>query len=109
MLPFRVSAYGTFKFSTCDGANWDTYLRIYKTLPDGSTESVRWDDLQRVAIQTTDQGPWFEDVWWVLVGAEGGCLVPQGADVVVRPIVERVHDRRPRLPLGGFNGWRRSR
>lgn len=67
---------------------------VIRTLPDGSTESVRWDDLQRVAIQTTDQGPGIEDVWWILFGAEGGCLVPQGADGT-QDLLEGMQERLP--------------
>lgn len=42
-------------------------------------ESVTWDDLQRVKILTTDQGPFIEDVFYVLFGTEDGCVVPHGA------------------------------
>ena len=50
--------------------------------PDGSTESMRWDQLAEVGILTTDEGPFQEDVFWMLLGADGrsGCAVPQGAD-----------------------------
>lgn len=47
--------------------------------PDGSVENVAWDDLQRVEIVTTDEGPFLMDVFWVLHGTETGCVVPQGA------------------------------
>jgi hypothetical protein len=47
--------------------------------PDGKTERVAWNDLQRVEIVTTDQGPFVPDVFWVLHGTESGCVVPQGA------------------------------
>ena len=47
--------------------------------PDGQTESVTWDDLKAVAIETTDEGPFSMDVFWLLVGEHGGCVVPQGA------------------------------
>ena len=50
--------------------------------PDGVQESIRWDDLAEVGIITTDEGPWFEDVYWILIGSDGksGCAVPQGAE-----------------------------
>jgi hypothetical protein len=50
--------------------------------PDGVREAVRWDDLAEVGIVTTDEGPWSEDVFWLLIGSDGrsGCAVPQGAD-----------------------------
>jgi hypothetical protein len=47
--------------------------------PDGAVESVAWDDLQGVIIETTDTGPFAPDVFWVLVGEHGGCVIPQGA------------------------------
>ncbi len=47
--------------------------------PDGAVETVRWDDLRAVYIETTDEGPLAPDVFWVLVGEAGGCTVPQGA------------------------------
>lgn len=57
--------------------------------PDGKVEKVDWDDLQRVEIVTTDEGPWNPDVFWVLHGSESGCLVPQGA-TGERELLERL-------------------
>ncbi len=50
--------------------------------PDGVQETVRWEDLAEVGIITTDEGPWSEDVFWLLIGSDGtsGCAVPQGAE-----------------------------
>ena len=50
--------------------------------PDGTQESVRWDDLVEVGIVTTDAGPWLEDVFWLLSASDGktGCAVPQEAE-----------------------------
>ena len=47
--------------------------------PDGEVESVTWQDLRGVLLETTDQGPFVPDVFWVLVGTESGCVIPQGA------------------------------
>lgn len=47
--------------------------------PDGITRLVRWDDLQAVFLQTTDEGPFVSDVWWILVDSDGQCLIPQEA------------------------------
>jgi hypothetical protein len=47
--------------------------------PDGKVERVNWDDLERVEILTTDAGPFAPDVFWVLLGSKGGCVIPQGA------------------------------
>ena len=53
--------------------------RIAVTRPDGETESVDWRDLRSVIIETTDEGPFVPDVFWVFVGANSECVVPQGA------------------------------
>ena len=47
---------------------------------DGRTEEIRWDDLREVGIITTDAGPYVDDVFWVLLGDEGGCVVPSEAE-----------------------------
>jgi hypothetical protein len=39
-------------------------------------ERVRWDDLVEIGIVTTDEGPFCEDLFWLLVAADGsGCVV----------------------------------
>lgn len=55
---------------------------VTRRMADGSTESVRWDELEEVFILTTDEGPFVEDVFWMLARGEGkgGCAVPQGAE-----------------------------
>jgi hypothetical protein len=55
---------------------------VTRRMVDGSTETVRWDELEEVWILTTDEGPFVEDVYWMLVAGEGkgGCAVPQGAE-----------------------------
>lgn len=47
--------------------------------PDGTVESVRWDDLQKVEVLTNSDGPLLPDVFWLLHGTEKGCCIPQGA------------------------------
>ena len=49
------------------------------TRPDKTVESVRWEDLESVELLTTDEGPFSPDVFWVLQGSTGGCVIPQGA------------------------------
>jgi hypothetical protein len=55
--------------------------RIACRRPSGDVESVDWDDLEFVIIETNDTGPWGADVWWMLGGrgGKGGCAIPQGA------------------------------
>lgn len=47
--------------------------------PDGRIEEVAWEELTKIEIQTTDQGPFVEDVFWILHGNDRGCVIPQGA------------------------------
>jgi hypothetical protein len=47
--------------------------------PEGKVEGVAWVDLQKVEVVTTADGPFSPDVFWVLHGSDGGCVVPQGA------------------------------
>jgi hypothetical protein len=59
------------------------------THPDGTSGTVAWDDLRRVEIVTTDEGPFLTDVFWVMHGSEAGCVVPQGA-TGERALLERL-------------------
>jgi hypothetical protein len=43
-------------------------------------QAVRWADLTAVLLETTDQGPFRNDVFWVLIGRAGRCVVPQEAE-----------------------------
>jgi hypothetical protein len=47
--------------------------------PDGKTERVGWDDLERVQIVSTSEGPSVPDTFWLLEGKVGGCAIPWGA------------------------------
>src|SRR4051812_8255089 len=49
------------------------------TTPDGEIQSVDWDDLQSVAIETNDLGPFVADVFWHLFGSKSKCIIPRGA------------------------------
>jgi hypothetical protein len=70
---------------------------VRRILADGQTEEVRWADLTEVSVVTTDEGPFAEDVFFVLVGVDGtGCLVPQGAPESAA-LLERIQE------LPGFN------
>jgi hypothetical protein len=66
----------------------------------GDDEKVAWDDLVGVDIVTTDEGPYAEDVFFVLHGKDGkGCVVPQEV-AAARSLLERLQ----RLP--GFDNGR---
>src|SRR4051794_5506732 len=50
---------------------------VTRKLSSHRVERVRWDELIEVAVMTTADGPWADDVFYVL-GAEGhGCVVPE--------------------------------
>lgn len=69
---------------------------VVRTLADGRQERVRWDELREVVILTTDEGPLVDDVFWVLKGAAGGCVVPSESEGM-----ELLLDRLQQLP--GFD------
>ena len=49
--------------------------------PDGETQQIQWDDLEEVGIVTTDEGPFVEDVFFMLLSNDQkGCAIPQGAE-----------------------------
>lgn len=52
---------------------------ISATYPDGSVEAVAWPEVDCVAIETNDSGPWGADLWWRLEGNNKRCAYPQGA------------------------------
>ena len=58
-------------------------------------EHVRWADIARVRIMTTDAGPWLEDVFFVIDARDGkGCVVPH--DLAVHGgLLEALHSRLP--------------
>ena len=47
--------------------------------PDGKIDQVAWDDLERVEILTTADGPFAAGAFWVLIGSKSGCVIPWGA------------------------------
>ena len=65
--------------------------RILCQQPSGKTESVAWNDLESVTVETNDTGPWQADVWWILTGdsSSPGCTIPQGA-TGEEPLLDRL-------------------
>jgi hypothetical protein len=45
----------------------------------GSTSSLRWENIERVVIRTTDAGPFDDDVFFVVQAAGTTYVIPQGA------------------------------
>ena len=60
-------------------------------------EQVRWADLSEVVIRTTSEGPWLDDVFWLLRSSSGGAIAVPSEEL------ERL-DLLPRLSgLPGFD------
>jgi hypothetical protein len=53
---------------------------VRQALSNGKVESVAWDELIEVYILTTSDGPFTDDVFFVLEGRNGtGCVISQAA------------------------------
>jgi hypothetical protein len=64
---------------------------VSRTQPDGTVESVRWDDIAEVALVTTSDGPFEDDVFFVLAAADGtGCAVPMSESDGLLPRLQRL-------------------
>jgi hypothetical protein len=61
--------------------------------PDGTTDNLRWDQLEAVWLVTTEESTESPDVLWVLDGRKDCCVIPQGARGE-----ERLLERLQRLP-----------
>ncbi len=55
--------------------------RVVHHRPDGTVEEIAWDDLVEVGILTTDDGPFADDVFWMLLARDRrtGCAIPSEA------------------------------
>lgn len=70
----------------CQPANtlWCVAVRIDEQgwtamMSNGPEQRLEFQDLQRVAIRITDDGPGAEDVFWVLSASGQICLIPHGS------------------------------
>jgi hypothetical protein len=43
---------------------------------EGLSEQFPWKDVRQIVIVTTDQGPWSEDIFFVVEGIDGHVVVP---------------------------------
>jgi len=58
-------------------------------ITDKGRDEARWADVTRARIITTSDGPWAEDVYFVLDTAEGkGCIIPHAAAVRTKLLEE---------------------
>lgn len=49
------------------------------TFPNDAPRTMAWAEVQCVAIETNDSGPWSGDVWWLLESADRRIGYPLGA------------------------------
>jgi hypothetical protein len=62
---------------------------VRRTLVNGIVETVTWAELARVEVLTTDQGPYVEDLFFLLFARDGhGCAVRQDQSL---PLLPRLH------------------
>ena len=52
---------------------------ISAAYPDGKIQAIAWKDVQCIAIETNDTGPWGADVWWLREGTNDRCVYPHGS------------------------------
>lgn len=86
--------------------------------PEGKVESFRWDELVRIEILTTADGPFAPDFFWVFFAEEGGAVIPSGA-AGLDPVTDRafalpgfdhqgfIEGAIPSTEEAGFVVWRR--
>ncbi len=55
-------------------------LQVRCIWPEDESISMRWKEISTVTLITTDEGPWIEDVYWLLENSnEDQIVVPHGA------------------------------
>jgi hypothetical protein len=54
-------------------------LEITLTVPDGRAYTIPWSDLSSVALETTNEGPFMDDVFWILDTNIFTLRIPQDA------------------------------
>lgn len=64
---------------------------VTRTRRDGLVEHVGWDELLSVDIATTNEGPWVDDVFWLLSAGDHGCVVPSEAEGMAELLL-RLHE-----------------
>jgi len=52
---------------------------IFLTEPNGNKSECAFEDIDKVLIVTTDDGPIYPDVFWTIVSKEKTLFIPQGA------------------------------
>lgn len=62
---------------------------VRRTLADGRVEAVQWEALESVDLLGSDEGPFVDDLFWLLRSADGGCVVP-GSDPAAAALLARL-------------------
>lgn len=72
--------------------------RIERHMPNGTIESISWEEIDEVGILTTDEGPFVDDVFWLMTNSTRtkGCA-PSNAAEGFSSLLERLQT------LPGFN------
>jgi hypothetical protein len=52
---------------------------ISASYPNGETQTISWESVICIAIETNDTGPWGADLWWLIEGEKSRCAYPGGA------------------------------
>ena len=52
---------------------------IFLTDPNGNEVECSIEEIDKVIIETTDQGPFYPDVWWKIISNDKMLILPQGA------------------------------
>ena len=54
-------------------------MGISAIYPDTTVQSISWDAIKRITVETNNTGPWGWDVWWLIEGDNASCIYPAGA------------------------------
>lgn len=56
-------------------------VRVTFLHPSDDKQNIAWEDIAEIGIVTTDEGPYVEDVFFMLFNHDksSGCAIPQGA------------------------------
>jgi predicted metal-dependent HD superfamily phosphohydrolase len=73
----------------------DLGIRRHRSL--GRIDKIMWSELIEADIVTTDEGPFVEDVFLVLIGESGECIVPQSSPAFAQILkkLEQLADYQP--------------
>ena len=65
--------------------------------PDGEKPYARWLDIENIVIETTEDGPFYEDAWWCFSIANYSIRIPnsaQGLGDLISELIKRGADEK---------------